>query len=86
MERDDGPYAVRLAREPGKRDSRFAHLFSGEPETAATREDKTDDQSTPRQDPQHRIAQLEVLLLEMQEHMEALEARVDQLEEKGASL
>ncbi|MFC6671760.1 YceH family protein [Marinobacterium aestuariivivens] len=30
MERDNGPFVVRLAREPGKRESRYAHLFSGE--------------------------------------------------------
>ncbi|NVK40380.1 MAG: DUF480 domain-containing protein [Oceanospirillaceae bacterium] len=29
-ERDDGPFVVKLAREPGKRESRYAHLFSGE--------------------------------------------------------
>jgi uncharacterized protein len=28
-ERSDGPYVVRLAREPNRRDSRWAHLFSG---------------------------------------------------------
>ena len=28
--RKDGPYVVRLAREPGKRESRYMHLFSGE--------------------------------------------------------
>lgn len=28
--REDGPYVRRLAREPGKRESRYAHLFSGE--------------------------------------------------------
>ena len=28
-ERPDGPYVVRLAREPNRRDSRWAHLFSG---------------------------------------------------------
>jgi uncharacterized protein len=28
--RDDGPFVARLAREPGRRDSRYAHLFSGE--------------------------------------------------------
>jgi len=27
--RDDGPFVARLAREPGRRDSRYAHLFSG---------------------------------------------------------
>jgi uncharacterized protein YceH (UPF0502 family) len=29
VERPDGPYVVRLAREPNRRDSRWAHLFSG---------------------------------------------------------
>jgi uncharacterized protein YceH (UPF0502 family) len=31
--REDGPYVLRLAREPGKRESRFMHLFSGDVET-----------------------------------------------------
>jgi len=29
MERDDGPFVVRLAREPGRRESRYAQLFTG---------------------------------------------------------
>lgn len=28
-EREDGPFVVRLDREPGKRESRYQHLFSG---------------------------------------------------------
>ena len=28
--RPDGPFVARLPREPGRRDSRYAHLFSGE--------------------------------------------------------
>lgn len=40
MEREDGPFVTRLPREPGRRESRYAHLFGGEvlpdsvPETA----------------------------------------------------
>jgi len=34
--RPDGPFVVRLAREPGRRESRYAHLFSGEPPAAAS--------------------------------------------------
>ena len=41
-EREDGPFVVRLAREPGKRESRYQHLFSGAVEepgfTAETQE------------------------------------------------
>lgn len=32
-QREDGPYVVRLPREPGKRESRYMHLFSGDMET-----------------------------------------------------
>lgn len=34
-DREDGPFVVRLAREPGKRESRYAHLFSGEVQSGA---------------------------------------------------
>lgn len=30
-EREDGPFVARLPREPGKRESRYAHLFGSEP-------------------------------------------------------
>jgi uncharacterized protein YceH (UPF0502 family) len=33
--REDGPFVVRLPREPGRRDSRWAHLFSGAVAVAA---------------------------------------------------
>jgi hypothetical protein len=34
--REDGPFCVRLAREPGKRESRYMHLFSGEVSNVAS--------------------------------------------------
>lgn len=34
--REDGPFVVKLEREPGKRDARYAHLFSGEIEATTT--------------------------------------------------
>jgi len=36
--REDGPFVVRLPREPGRRDSRYAHLFSGAVAVAAIEE------------------------------------------------
>ena len=48
--REDGPYVKRLAREPGKRESRYAHLFSGEVaghEESETQEDSADYVETP---------------------------------------
>jgi uncharacterized protein len=50
MTRPDGPFITRLAREAGRRDSRYAHLFSGpvadatsEPEAAAPVHKSVDD-------------------------------------------
>ena len=37
--REDGPFVVRLPREPGRRDSRWAHLFSGAVAVAAIEEE-----------------------------------------------
>jgi len=34
--REDGPFVVRLEREPGKRENRFMHLFSGDVEGDAS--------------------------------------------------
>ncbi|KHS82647.1 YceH family protein [Pectobacterium carotovorum] len=38
QQREDGPFVVRLAREAGKRESRYQHLFSGEVSDAAAPE------------------------------------------------
>jgi uncharacterized protein YceH (UPF0502 family) len=40
--RADGPFVIRLAREPGRRDSRYAHLFSGEVTGGDESEDRED--------------------------------------------
>jgi hypothetical protein len=38
--REDGPCVVRLARVPGQREARYAHLFSGEPPEGAAAADE----------------------------------------------
>ncbi len=38
--REDGPFVVRLAREPGRRESRYAQLFTGEVANAADAEEE----------------------------------------------
>jgi len=66
--REDGPFVLRLAREPGRRESRYAHLFSGEPAGAEGSE-------TPHSSPSHpepasagdeRLAQLEQRVTELE--------------------
>ncbi|GLY62208.1 hypothetical protein IW01_01045 [Pectobacterium brasiliense] len=47
QQRDDGPFVVRLAREAGKRESRYQHLFSGEAsDAAALKADSESDNSS----------------------------------------
>ena len=70
--RDDGPFVVRLAREPGKRESRYAHLLGGD--IAAT-DDAPDAPSVSASQ----------FVPEMQ-HTEALEQRVAALEAEVAQL
>ena len=65
--REDGPFVVRLAREPGKRESRYAQLFCGEVEGGVEDEHlESAPAATARTD---RIAELEA-------RVEALEAEV----------
>ena len=80
MAREDGPFTARLPREPGKRESRFVELFSGDAEAALTQEKAEHDPSLPGLDQQQRIEQLETLVLEMQERMDGIVARVERLE------
>ncbi|MDY0925389.1 DUF480 domain-containing protein [Pantoea trifolii] len=66
--RDDGPMVVRLAREPGKRESRYMHLFGGEMvEDAASAETASDND-----DLTARVAQLEETVAQLQSQLQQL--------------
>lgn len=75
--REDGPFVVKLAREPGRRDSRYAHLFGGPIEFEAEPE------SPEEQAPSHahapslaeRVARLEEQLAQLQVELERLKER-----------
>jgi uncharacterized protein YceH (UPF0502 family) len=62
-------HVVRLAREPGKRESRYAHLFSGEPQTPAA--------VTPAGD---RLAELEAENARLRAEVAELTAKLAQYE------
>lgn len=67
--RDDGPMVVRLAREPGKRESRYMHLFGGDVLEEASENVSAvnhEDLATRVAALEARVAQLEQLL--QQEH------------------
>ncbi|MFP2469757.1 YceH family protein [Pseudescherichia vulneris] len=69
-EREDGPFVVRLPREPGKREHRYMHLFSGEVDTSAVA-------ATPATAPASD---------ELVARVEALEGEVEELKQRLNSL
>ncbi len=71
MERSDGPFVAKLAREPGKRESRFMHLFSG------------DAPAMEFSGGTHRASDLSGTALE---RLDQLEQRVDELEQEIVQL
>lgn len=71
--REDGPYVVRLAREPGKRESRYMHLFCGDvDETIAT----ADESQAVSGDLQARVEALETEVAELKQRLDSLLAHL----------
>ncbi|MCU7890633.1 MAG: DUF480 domain-containing protein [Candidatus Thiodiazotropha sp. (ex Ustalcina ferruginea)] len=69
MQREEGPFVVRLVREPGKRESRYAHLFCGEVTGVEAQTTSAAVEQHQPSDQLERIEQLEMMLLEMQEQL-----------------
>jgi uncharacterized protein YceH (UPF0502 family) len=84
MDRKDGPFVVRLPREPGKRESRYAHLFSGEVEIAAMVE-RVGLATAPVSSARERIDGLEARLSELSQELDELKRQVEQLRLKEAA-
>ncbi|WAD32573.1 YceH family protein [Citrobacter braakii] len=71
--REDGPYVVRLAREPGKRESRYMHLFCGDvDEVMAT----ADELPAASGDLQARVEALETVVAELKQRLDSLLAHL----------
>jgi len=75
--RPDGPFVKQLPREPGRRDSRFAHLFSGEDQIPLT-EGESHAPALAEAEPRPNIGRTEA--------HGSLAARVQSLEEQVAAL
>lgn len=67
--REDGPYVIRLAREPGKRESRYMHLFCGEVDEAIAAADQLPAASG---DLQARVEMLETEVAELKQRLDSL--------------
>lgn len=79
MQRDDGPFVARLAREPGKREARYMQLFTGAPEeveaVAATITAGVDGDAT--QD--DRLERLERTVEQLRAELDSLRERLNAL-------
>lgn len=72
--REDGPFVMRLPREPGKRESRFMHLFSGDVETLVNVVEAVapaDDESLTA-----RVDALEIEVAELKQRLDSLLAHL----------
>jgi uncharacterized protein len=74
--RADGPFVVRLPREPGRRDSRYAHLFSGAVSVAARTEESTTEASIPSAPAPSRLERLEEEVRLLKEELKDIKARL----------
>jgi uncharacterized protein YceH (UPF0502 family) len=74
--RPDGPFVARLAREPGRRESRYMHLFSGEAPPDAGDSVESPQRSAAVGTPGlgERVAALEAAVASLREELEALKA------------
>lgn len=80
-EREDGPFVTRLPREAGKREARYAHLFSGEvhpPDTPPISHDADDLGASGRE----RLAQVERRVSDLAEELNRLRSKLDELNER----
>jgi len=71
--RSDGPFVVRLPREPGRRDSRYAHLFSGA--VALAKESVTGPSIASAPAPS-RLERLEEEVRQLKEELQDIKARL----------
>jgi hypothetical protein len=75
MTREDGPFIARLARAPGARESRYAHLFSGAMESAPEPDLPKSASLAESPDLSGRVSALEEQVLQLRAELDVLKAR-----------
>lgn len=78
MQREDGPFVTKLPREPGKRETRFAHLFGGETALREAAAPADVAPAAPGTD-SDRLEQLEQTVSQLRDEIATLKARLDQI-------
>jgi uncharacterized protein len=74
--RADGPFVVRLPREPGRRDSRYAHLFSGAVTLPALAEEPVTEPFMASTPALSRLERLEREVQQLREDLNAIKAQL----------
>jgi uncharacterized protein YceH (UPF0502 family) len=74
--RADGPFVVRLPREPGRRDSRYAHLFSGAVAIPAPAEESSIETALASAPAPSRLERLEEEVRQLKEELQDIKARL----------
>jgi uncharacterized protein YceH (UPF0502 family) len=74
--RADGPFVVRLPREPGRRDSRYAHLFSGPVTIPAITEESITGPSIASAPAPSRLERLEEEVRQLKEELKDIKTRL----------
>lgn len=81
-ERRDGPFVAPMAREPGRREVRYRHLF-GDPDTEVPAPAVAEVTANPADGQETRLEQLEDLVLELQQGLEEVKTRLASLEQRS---
>ncbi len=79
-ERGGDAYVVQLAREPGRREARWAHLLSGPPAAGGPRALQTPEVTPAPPPAPDRVARLEQHIEELRAEIDTLKDRLDRLE------
>ncbi len=77
LEREDGPFVVKLAREGGRRESRYAHLFSGEVQAAESAAGPAMEVSLMHSD-HDRLSELEQQIAALRQEISEIRALLEQ--------
>lgn len=76
-QREDGPYVTRLPRQPGHKESRYAHLLCGDVEFDEEQTPRTHNSAASAPADDGRLSSLEQEVAELREELSTLKARMD---------
>jgi len=80
--RESEPLVTKLARQPGQKDARFAHLLSGLPNLEIAAETSAPIRTTPRVSDSERISKLEEQVNALTERVEGLSEQFEQFKKQ----